>query len=91
MTQSWSWTFVAKIVHEFDTQEMNEAQAIRLLPEFLGGLALRQFTSVSQTTGTHHGKVVVWPEAVHWLLRCFATDEDIRQAVLAPSGCLSAP
>ena len=50
---------LAKLVQEFDTQEMNEGQAIRLLPEFLGGIALRQYTSVSQTAGSHHGKVSV--------------------------------
>ena len=75
--------FLAKSVQEFDTQEMNEGQAIRLLPEFLSGIALRQYTSVSQTAGSHQGKVSVWPEAVQWLLRSFATDEAIRQAVLA--------
>ena len=75
--------FLAKLVQAFDTQEMNEGQAIRLLPEFLSGIALRQYTSVSQTAGSHHGKVSVWPEAVQWLLRSFATDEAIRQAVLA--------
>ena len=32
--------FLAKFVQEFDTQEMNEGQAIRLLPAFLGGIAL---------------------------------------------------
>ena len=53
--------FLAKLVQEFDTQEMNEGQAIRLLPEFLSGIALRQYTSVSQTAGTHHGKISVWP------------------------------
>ena len=75
--------FLAKLVQEFDTQEMNEGQAIRLLPEFLIGMALRQYTSVSQTARFHHGKVSVWPEAVQWSLRSFATDEAIRQAVLA--------
>ena len=75
--------FLAVLVQEFDTQEMNEGQAICLLPEFLSGIALRQYTSVSQTAGSHHGKISVWPEAVQWLLRSFATDEAIRQAVLA--------
>ena len=75
--------FLAKLVQEFDRQEMNEGQAIRLLPEFLSGMALRQYTYVSQTAGSHHRKVSVWPEAVQWLLRSFATDEAIRQAVLA--------
>ena len=75
--------FLAKLVQEFDTQEMNEGQAIRLLPAFLGGIALRQYTSVSQTAGSHHGKTSVWPEAVRWLLRSFANEEAIRQAVLA--------
>ena len=31
--------FLAKLVLESDTQEMNEGQAIRLLPAFLGGIA----------------------------------------------------
>ena len=61
--------FLAKLVQEFDTQEMNEGQAIRLLLEFLSGIALRQYTSVSQTAGSHHGKISVWPEAVQWLWR----------------------
>lgn len=51
-----------------------------MLPEFLAGIALKQFTVVSQTGGTHQGKVRVWPEAVQWLLRSFATDEALRQA-----------
>ena len=75
--------FLAKLVQEFDTQEMNDGQAIRLLPEFLSGIALRQYTSVSQTAGSHHENISVWPEAVQWLLRRFATDEAIRQAVPA--------
>ena len=75
--------FLAKLVQEFDTQKINEGQAIRLLPELLSGIALRQYTSVSQTAGSHHGKVSVWPEAVQWLLRSSATDEAICQAVLA--------
>ena len=62
---------------------MNKGQAIHLLPEFLSGIDLRQYTSVSQTAGSNHGKVSVWPEAVQWLLRSFATDEAIPQAVLA--------
>ena len=52
---------LAKLVQEFDTQEMNEGQAIRLLPKFFSGIALRQYTSVSQTAGYNHGKVSVWP------------------------------
>ena len=75
--------FLAKLVQEFDTQEMSEGQAIRLLLEFVSGIALRQYNSVSQTTGIHHEKVSVWPEAVQWLSRSFATDEAICQAVLA--------
>lgn len=54
--------FLAKLVIEFDTQEVNEDQAFRLLPEFLSGIALKQFTSISQTAGAHHGKVTAWPE-----------------------------
>ena len=75
--------FLAKLVQEFDTQEMHEGQAIRQLSEFLSGIALRQYTSVSQTAGSHHGKVSVWPKAVQLLLRSFATDEAIRQTILA--------
>ena len=75
--------FLAKLVQEFNTQEMNNGQGIRLLPEFPGGISPRQYTYVSQTVGSHHWKISVWPEAVKWLLRSFATDEAIRQAVLA--------
>ena len=75
--------FLAKLVQEFDTQEMNEGQAIRLLPEFLSGMALRQYTCVSQTAGSHHGKSSIWPEAIQWLWRSFDTDEAICLAVLA--------
>ena len=60
--------FLAKLVQDFDTQEMNEGQAIRFLPNFLGGIAMRQYTPVSQTAGSHYGNVSVWPEAVQWLL-----------------------
>ena len=40
--------FMANLVQEFDPQELNEGQAIRLLPEFLGETFPRQYTSVSQ-------------------------------------------
>lgn len=56
--------FLAKLVNEFDTQEVNEALAFRLLLEFLSGVALTQFTSVSQTAEAHHEKVKAWTEAV---------------------------
>lgn len=56
--------FLGKVFHEFDTHEMNQAHAFRLLPEFLVMFALKQFTSVSQTEGSNHGKIAAWPEAV---------------------------
>ena len=73
---------LAKLVQAFETQEINEGQAIRLLPVFYGAIALRQYISVSQTGGSHHGKISVRLQAVQWLLRSFATDGAIRQAVL---------
>ena len=75
--------FLAKLVQEFDTQEMNEGHAIRLLPELFGGISLRQNTYVSKTAGSHHGKTSVWSEAVQWLVRSSTTDEAIRQGMLA--------
>lgn len=46
---------LAKIVQELNIQEMNEGQAIRILPEFLDAIALMQFNSVSQTCGSLFG------------------------------------
>lgn len=59
---------------------MNEAQTIRIPPEFLDGVVLKQFKSISQTFGSCFGTVTVWHEAVQWLLRSFTTGEALRQA-----------
>lgn len=75
--------FSSKFINEYDIQEMKEAQAFRLLPEFLRVIALKQFTSVSQIAGAPHGKATAWPEAFQWLLRSFATDDALGQAIYA--------
>lgn len=50
---------LAKIVQEFDTQEMKEAQAICILPAFLDGMDLNPFKSVSLISGSRFGKVTI--------------------------------
>ena len=70
--------FLASWFRNLTFKKMNDGQAIRVLPEFLSGIALRQYTFVPQTAGSNHGKISVWPEAVQWLRRSFATDEAIR-------------
>ena len=44
--------FLPKLEQEFDPQEMIKGQAIRFLPEFLGGIALNQYAFMSQTAGS---------------------------------------
>ena len=61
---------------------MNEGKAICLLPEFLSGIDLTVHFCVTDDR-IPHGNVSVWTEAVQLLLRRFATNEAIRQAVLA--------
>lgn len=60
--------FLALKVREFNLQGMTEAQGFRVLPDFLTGVAERQFRSVAETTSQEQGGITSWPEDVQWLL-----------------------
>lgn len=74
--------FLARFVAEADILEMSEAQAFLALPYFLRGFAAEQFRSTIGAS-RRDGGVVCWPEAVQYLLRSYATNEAIQDALRA--------
>ena len=74
--------FLSKYCEEADTLEMTEAQAYVVLPYLLKGSAKEQFNAVKGTLAGDGG-VTNWPEAVQYLLRTYATNSAIREAILA--------
>ena len=75
--------FLRRFVSEAEQLAMSEEQAYIALPFFLKGAAKSHFESVMDTTSEGEGGVTCWPEAVQFLLRSFATANNIRAAVLA--------
>lgn len=75
--------FLARFVQEADVLEMSEAQAYVALPYFLSGMAEDQYNSVRGSSRASEGGVTCWPEAVHYLLRSYATGTAISQAIVA--------
>lgn len=67
---SWCWNS-RQVRQRVDMQEVNEARTFRVLPKFPSGIDLKHLTSVSTTTGGHHGRITAWSEVVKWLLRSF--------------------
>ena len=74
--------FLATLASEADLVTMSEEQAFVALPRFLRGLAKDQFETVKGTS-RREGGVHGWPEAVQYLLRSYATNENIQGAVHA--------
>ncbi len=59
---------------------MTEREAYVTLPNFLGKRAAQQF-SAARARSTQSEGISSWPSAVNFLLRAYATDENIRRAV----------
>ena len=74
--------FLRRFVGEAEQLALREEQAYIALPFFLKGAAKIHFESVLGTTLESEGVVTCWPEAVQFLLRSFATANNIRAAVL---------
>lgn len=56
--------FSALLVRELNLKGMSEAQAFRVLPNFLNGVAERKFRSVAETTSLEQGGITSWTETV---------------------------
>lgn len=72
--------FLTRFADEADTLEMSEAQAFVALPYFLKGQAATLYRS-TKSASSRRGGVSVYPEAVQYLLRTYATPSAIREAV----------
>ena len=81
--------FLSRFVEEADTLAMSEAQAYLCLPYFLTHTASSAFRAAK--AGSQTGGVKVWPEAVQFLLRTYATNGAIRQALAAFRSVRQAP
>ena len=71
--------FLGRTVEEADTLGMNEAQLVTCLPHLLTKTAAQQYRSIASRSGA--GGLTKWPEAVQYLLRTYATDREIQEAV----------
>ena len=71
--------FLSRFVEEADTLTMSEAQAFMALPQFLTGTARMQYRAAR--SGSRSGGLACWPEAVQYLLRTYATQGAIRDAI----------
>ena len=68
-----------RIVEEADTLAMSEGQLIVCLPHLLTKNAAQNYRYSSNNSGS--GNTLRWPEAVQYLLRTYATEQAIREAV----------
>ena len=73
--------FLARFIEEADMLEMSEAQAYIAVTYFLKGEVLRQFRAATYAN-SRDGGITCWPEAVQYLLRSYATNAAISQALL---------
>ena len=73
--------FLSRFVEECDVLEMKESQALLALPYFLKEDALRQYRA-ARDSSPKEGGVSAWPEAVQYLLRNYATNNAISEAIL---------
>ena len=72
--------FLARFVGAADSHRLYESQAYLVLPYFLKGLAHEQYTSM-EGASSRAGGIRKWPEAIHYLLRSYATNERIQNAL----------
>lgn len=73
--------FLSRTVEEADTLAMNEGQLVTCLPHLLTKTAAQQYRSIASRSRS--GTLTKWPEAVQYLLRTYATDRAIQEAVEA--------
>lgn len=73
--------FLNRFTDECTTLEMSEAQAFITVQYFLKGDAAALFRSSKATSRSTDG-ISCWPEAVHFLLRTYATPSVLREAVI---------
>ena len=73
--------FLARFVKEANIQQISEAQAFLDLPAFLGGLAKMEYDAGVEQLAPEEGGVSSWPEAVNYLLRSYAQNNHISDAI----------
>lgn len=73
--------FLARFVEECDILEMKESRAFLALPYFLEKNALAQCRA-ARDSPPYEGGISVWPEAIQYLLRNYATNNAINEAIL---------
>ena len=73
--------FVALFVGFCEKLQLTEDEAHIILPQFLEEPALTHYHAAEQATTSSLQGVIDWPTATDWLLRMFATNENIREAV----------
>ena len=71
--------FLSRLVEEADTNGMSEGQLIVCLPHLLTKTAAHQYRAASNSSRS--SGVRYWPEAVQYLLRTYATETAIREAL----------
>ena len=73
--------FLTRFTEEADILEMKESQAFIALPHFLAKTALEHYRA-ARDASPREGGVTAWPEAVQYLLRNYATNDAISEALL---------
>ena len=71
--------FLSRLVEEADTNSMTEGQLMVCLPHMLTKSAAKQYRAACNSSRSAGLKY--WPEAVQYLLRTYATETAIREAV----------
>jgi len=71
--------FLSRLVEEADTNGMSEGQLMVCLPHMLTKTAAQQYRAASNSSRSSGLKY--WPEAVQYLLRTYATETAIHEAV----------
>ena len=74
-------SFLSRFVSEADILTMKESQALLALPYFLKKSALEHFRA-ARDAEPEDGGIASWPEAVQFLLRSYATNAVISEALL---------
>ncbi len=75
--------FMAHLTECFDRIDITEGQAYLMLKNHLRNPCLTSFQNHQQSSRARHG-IYNWPTAVDWLMRVYATDTNIEQALSAP-------
>ncbi len=82
--------FMAHLTKCFVRIDITEAQAYLMLKNHLRNPTLTSFQNYQQPSRARHG-IYNWPTAVDWLIRVYATETNIEQALSAPRSIKQKP